>query len=303
MSNTVPQQYSAIAWYTVPGDCSVSRSEFLSRLAATGNRDLINQAPRDRAKSDAIRMAIRNLTDTTIEAGGVVGRIVSADVKGIDVKVDGWAWDLHLRDQNGVVEYTRIARIRLDPFGTIHPEHNPDGKQLPFELANVLEQGIGMVPDWTKFYQDSLDASQLRSFLGGALNKVKFPIKNGVFWVLGRNLDFVKEVAGLLANLDSGTVSFSNYILEHTDENKQTLAQDLSASIDDTLTAIQDKLAAQAKMGKAELTEAFEYVEDLRMSLGEFQGILGTSIVLPARVDSVRDQVETELKNWKRGTK
>ena len=272
----------ALVKTNVPTECEVEIATLKERLTAVG---LGEYAPRQRSKSDALRLAFRRIMDKSVKKLNAtqVEEYVIVEVPPAQDSPLKWGVHRRVRDAKSdePVSYDLVGYATLSQDGA--------ALSVPEELGAVAD-----VHAMTQKYMVTAEHTKIRLCLGEVLASVSKPIAIG--WgnfIPNDRKEFLEQkIAPCFEHLDQGEASILALEIANTPTNNKVIKKEIQATVNDQVKQIQMAIVAAGQgsdVTKGMMKDWMATIENLRSNL-EMVGAL--DIKLPVDLDDLEMQVE-----------
>lgn len=274
----------ALCRYSVPTDCYIDTNVLSDRLYSVG---LGMFRPSHRHRSDAMRLAIAEVCRKSkrVMQDGTSATMVIANLERKEgMTHQAWAVHQQVKDKyNQNVSYTSLGNILLYDDGHIF---------CPPALEETLE-----VPllDMVHRYENLADHSKIRETIKKIVQHLGEPVPlNGLFFVASERIESLRSsLTSVFDHLPNGKVSVSIYEIAATPGNAQSLAQEMTESIETELGKIELGIAKakeeNEKLTKGVVADWLATIATLKANMKEM-GVVNVS--LPPNVSDLEKKLQ-----------
>lgn len=291
----------ALTWFQVPKVVKVSVEGLDEALTKAGFEQYV---PSHRAKTDAVRLMIKEVMSRfnaqEDEEGNTVALVFTSAPPTDEDHSAMWRVFQQVKTAKGrQVSYEQVATMTCDLQGNIDVtlDVDPDEGTL---LDNMLSFVIEKADDIVKDLCDNYDASQIRRCIGNVMTEIRtMKVKPSVNFVAKSSQATLNKIQETFSKMDEGRVSFSIITIEDSAENKEQIASDYNATVEESLSAIEEKLLEASlegsKISKYDLRNMLLEIDEFKVTMKEFGILLDGKIAKPKNMAGLRKQVEAIL--------
>ena len=281
---------------SVPTDCEIAIATLHERLSAVG---LGQYAPRQRSKSDALRLSFRRIMDKSVKKinASQLEELVIVEVPPAPDEPLKWGVHRRVRDASSQqpVSYDLIGYATLSQDGQV--------LSIPDELG-----AVGDVHAMTQKYMVTAEHTKIRGCLSEVLGSVSKPIAIG--WgnfIPNDRKEFLEQkIAPCFEHLDQGEASILALEIANTPTNNKVIKKEIQATVNDQIRQIQVAVVAAgqgSEVTKGMMRDWLTTIENLRSNL-DMVGALDIKLPvdlddLEVRVEMIKQEIEDEKKSKK----